>query len=73
MSPKAKPLPGQTEIPVPNEIGFQHNPDVAYEQEFGVEKAREQRALHAEQTQCNCGRKRAPHAPGCPKAKRGRL
>jgi hypothetical protein len=41
---------------------------VAYEQEFGVEKAAQQRALHAELTACNCGRKRG-HAPGCPKAR----
>jgi hypothetical protein len=65
---KAKPLPGQTEIPTGNEIGFHHNPDVAYEQEFGVEKARYQRALHAELTACNCGRSKH-HAPGCPKAR----
>ena len=67
-----KPLPGQTEIPVPNEIGFNHNPDVAYEQEFGVEKAREQRALHAELHQCNCGRKKHPHKPGCPRVRSSR-
>lgn len=63
-----KQIPRQTNIPVPNEIGFKINPDVEYEQEFGIEKARYQRALYAEMHQCNCGQKKL-HKPGCPKAK----
>lgn len=68
----AKQIPGQLNVPIPNEIGFQHHPDVAYEQTFGAEKTREQEALYRLNNACNCGRKRSPHAAGCPKAKRPR-
>jgi hypothetical protein len=67
----AKQIPGQLNTPIPNEIGSQHSPDLAYEQTFGTEKAREQRALYALNHACNCGGKKH-HKPGCPKAKRSR-
>jgi hypothetical protein len=45
---------GQTEIPVGNAVGFKHDPDEAYEREFGPERAAEQCRLYVEARKCTC-------------------
>jgi hypothetical protein len=65
----------QTEIPIGNEIGRRHDPDEAFEREFGAAKAAEQRALYVEARRCTCGSAfpekwgtRWKHKPPCPRA-----
>lgn len=74
-----KPSPGQTTIPVPNAIGFRHDPDEAFEREYGTEALREQRRRYVEERACTCSPppefpnkwgRRWGHGPGCPRAGR---
>lgn len=72
---RAKANIAQTEIPVGNDIGFKHDPDAAYEREYGPEKAAEQRAQYVEARRCTCGSNYPDkwgthwqHKPPCPRA-----
>lgn len=65
----------QLEIPVGNAIGFKHDPDEAFEREYGPERAAKERAAYVEARRCTCGSgypdrwgTRNGHKPPCPRA-----
>lgn len=65
----------QLEVPVPNTIGSKHDPDEAFEREYGHERAERERAAYVEARRCTCGSSapnrwgaRNGHRTPCPRA-----
>lgn len=76
MSRRRQPM-NQLTIPVGNEIGFKHDPDEAFEREYGTEKAQAQRDAYIAERACTCGSPwpnkwgaKWKHKAGCPRAGR---
>lgn len=68
-------IPGQLNIPVPNRIGRQLEPDRLFEETFGADRAAAERAAYIAARRCTCGSAyperwgvRNGHKPGCPRA-----
>lgn len=80
----ARALRGQLNIPVPNRIGFQHDPDKAYGEQYGADALAEQQRRYVEERRCTCPPPQDPdtatysekwgvrygHKPPCPRAGR---
>ena len=75
--PRRKQSMAQTELPVGNTLGTPHDPDEAFEREYGEEVAARERIAYREARRCTCGSPNPHkwgtkwgHSQGCPRAGR---
>lgn len=76
MSRRKTPM-NQLELPIGNIIGHKHDPDEAFEREYGAERAAQERIRYREARCCTCSSAHPNkwgakwgHKPPCPRAGR---